>query len=290
MVALIRLIAPLMTTTIANWAMISRKTLPWANDRRRSLVWTVNATPALTSSPANIHRKACERNAAASRASGLTPRADGDVVPTGDPRVPGDGPVGDVPVGDLVGELVLTHRSAPSRVLNLTTSGRRRAGPSARPAGSLSHRGRRPISVCSLTWAIIDPAYGQNGVVRIILTSVESGPRMICLISASSTTFIPISGSTTAPQRVEDRELGRAPGGVERGVRRRLGRGRGGLGGGFGRAVGHAVLRVCRTSVPSTRGNARKPSGPGQATDAPDLMTTPGIRYCAGRPAASASV
>ncbi len=30
---------------------------------------------------------------------------------------------------------------------------------------------------CSLTWAIIDPAYGQNGVVRIILISVESGPR-----------------------------------------------------------------------------------------------------------------
>ncbi len=39
----------------------------------RSFDWTRVATPAVTSRPANIHRKAWLRNAAWSRASGLTP-------------------------------------------------------------------------------------------------------------------------------------------------------------------------------------------------------------------------
>src|SRR6478672_520223 len=67
-----RWIAPLMTTTIASCAKSSRA---W-------LLWTTLATPAVTMSPANIHTKACVRNACARRASGLTPSAAGEAPVT----------------------------------------------------------------------------------------------------------------------------------------------------------------------------------------------------------------
>src|SRR3954466_798858 len=69
--------APAMTMTMASWAMNSRKKLPSANWRSFGLLWTTKAMPAVTRRPANIHRNACDRNALASRASGLTPRAEG---------------------------------------------------------------------------------------------------------------------------------------------------------------------------------------------------------------------
>src|SRR3954452_13189189 len=79
--ALIRVIAPAMTMTIASWAMNSRKKLPLANSRSFGLLCTTYATPAVRSRPANIHMNAWDRKALARRASGLTPRVDG-VPPT----------------------------------------------------------------------------------------------------------------------------------------------------------------------------------------------------------------
>src|SRR5258706_14057705 len=72
----------------------------------------------------------------------------------------------------------------------------RASGHHMRPASRGSQRSARSVtltgwsttdSTCSCTCWIIDPAYGQNGVVRIILTSVSLSPSRIGLISASST-------------------------------------------------------------------------------------------------------
>src|SRR5450759_1090482 len=52
-------------------------------------------------------------------------------------------------------------------------------------------------SAASLICCTMEPAYGQNGVVRTILISDDSLPMIICLMRASSTTSIPNSGSTT---------------------------------------------------------------------------------------------
>ena len=52
------------------------------------------------------------------------------------------------------------------------------------------------------------------------MISVSLVPSRICLISASSTTFIPISGIDDGAQRIEDRELRGAALGVEQRARR----------------------------------------------------------------------
>ena len=54
-----------------------------ANSSSLGVLWTAKPRPAVTSSPANIHRKAWVRNAAWRRASGLTPSADGDAYGVG---------------------------------------------------------------------------------------------------------------------------------------------------------------------------------------------------------------
>src|SRR5688500_13749181 len=73
----------LMPITSASWAMIRRKKLSAANPTSVALDWTTKATPALIIRPTNIHTKAWVRNAWASRASGLTPRADGEAAVPG---------------------------------------------------------------------------------------------------------------------------------------------------------------------------------------------------------------
>ena len=77
-VALIRLIAALIPITIPSCTMNRMKKLPAANAESWSFDCTNAATPAVTSSPANIQTKAWVRNAVCRRASGLTPSVDGD--------------------------------------------------------------------------------------------------------------------------------------------------------------------------------------------------------------------
>ncbi len=81
--ALIRLMAPEMTTTNASWAMNRNSRLPAVKACSCLLPRTAQATAADTSSPTNIHTKAWVRKAAWSRASGLTPSADGDAYVLG---------------------------------------------------------------------------------------------------------------------------------------------------------------------------------------------------------------
>src|SRR6188768_4183639 len=73
-----RLIAPLMPTTIPIWTMNNRKKLPSAKFNRASLDRMTAATPAVSSNPANIQANAWVRNAWASRASGTTPSVAGE--------------------------------------------------------------------------------------------------------------------------------------------------------------------------------------------------------------------
>ena len=103
---------------------------------------------------------------------------------------------------------------------------------------------------CSLTCWIIDPAYGQNGVVRIILISVSSSPRMICWMQRPARRRSSRSRGRRRTQRVEDREF-------VGGARRRTRRGR-------GVRVGHGVGTTGRRvggafAVPPSRSNSGSP-------------------------------
>ena len=89
---------------------------------------------------------------------------------------------------------------------------------------------------------------------------------MICRISASSTTFIPISGSTTARSGIEDRQLGGPALGIERAA-----------------ALGSLVVVVGPSVMAKSYQMTRKWARGASAF----LTTTPGRRRCSGSISAS---
>ena len=123
------------------------------------------------------------------------------------------------------------------------------------------------------------------------MISVESGPEQDLLDQRELDDVHPDLGVDDGAQRVEDRELGRPPLGIEG----ELGRGR--VGGGRSAvrvSVVVSVMRGLRCVHERTHQSVAPPSNVhdarGGGRDLAVLTTTPGTRYWAGRPAASASV
>src|SRR6476469_3398111 len=214
-----RWIAPLMTTTIASCAMNRKKKLPCAKSSRAWLLWTTLATPAVTMSPANIHTKACVRNACARRASGLTPSAAGEApVP-----LPAD-PPGVVPgaVGLLEYWLGIWFC-----VIVFPRPPRSRGSPHQAGVARIPALGQQ----CHFH-VVIDDGLGLFLDLRDHRARVRAeggrqdhldlgrlGPQQDLLDERELDDVHPDLGVDDSAQRIEDRELGRPAGGVESGIR-----------------------------------------------------------------------
>src|SRR3954464_3626006 len=271
--ALIRVIAPAMTMTIASWAMNSRKKFPLANSRSFGLLWTTYATPAVRSSPANIHRNAWDRNAFARRASGLTPRLDG-VAPT--PRTAGvAGAAGFAAYGDRSWSgfgtwFCVIVRRPPGSLCSPHQAGVARIP----PLGQQGHFHVVFDDRLHLFLHLGDHRAGvgaeRGGQDHLDLGRIRAEDDL--LDEGELHDIHPDLGVHHGAQGVEDGELRRSAGGIERGaVRRRwVGRGRGLICHGPIILASRSDIALRPVSAPDRQGSARdgRPSTDDDARDA----------------------
>ena len=220
----------------------------------------------------------------AERRDGLVDRAVGlgPEVVLGDPRPPKRRPV--VPSSPLPVATTESRSRARGR--------HRRAGRAhhMRPASRGSQRSASSVtltacsttdSACSLTCWIIEPAYGQNGVVRIILISVAVLAEHDLLDQRELHDVHPDLGVDDGAQGVEDRELGRARSASK--ARRPVARGRRRGWFGRGRRIDHdvGIVHQARTGADGDEARGR---ASGRPAGLPPRRRCPG-RACSGRPA-----
>src|SRR6476620_7734674 len=292
-----RLIAPLMPTTIPIWTMNNRKKLPSAKFNRASLDRTTAATPAVRSSPANIHAKAWVRNAWASRASGTTPSVAGEA--------PVIGPADPVTFGVVPGAVGLLEYWLGIWFCVIVVPRPPRSRGSPHQAGvarvpALGQQGHFHVVIDDGLGLFLDlrdhgARVRAEGGCQDHLDLGRIGAEQDLFDERELDDIHPDLGVDDSAQRIEDRELRRPAGGIEGGV----GGGRGGsrrgrlrkVCGGLGRAVGHGCSPVCPLSVPSSRFKALRGRGePDQAAGFAAFTTMPGTRYWAGSLAASSAL